>query len=112
MHFYKSRVQQRDLVRTPEEVTCTSPIFSRLNALLKLVKWNQINCWMDLVPFNQLQLCIDHADACSSRRMRKIRHQELKRQTATGATIDSRTIASDVSGHFISRLCSDLEGSA
>lgn len=24
------------------------------NALLKLVKWNQISCWMDLVPFNQL----------------------------------------------------------
>ncbi|RVE70208.1 hypothetical protein OJAV_G00062610 [Oryzias javanicus] len=24
------------------------------NALLKLVKWNQINCSMDLVPFNQL----------------------------------------------------------
>lgn len=24
------------------------------NALLELVKWNQINCSMDLVPFNQL----------------------------------------------------------
>ncbi|KAM5305916.1 uncharacterized protein AAES06_000904 isoform 1-T1 [Glossophaga mutica] len=31
-----------------------SPRIREPNALLELVKWNQINCSMDLVPFNQL----------------------------------------------------------
>ncbi|KAM7237358.1 hypothetical protein CapIbe_011602 [Capra ibex] len=40
--------------KPPSSLTLLFPADPGPNALLKLVKWNQINCSMDLVPFNQL----------------------------------------------------------
>lgn len=48
----------RDRIWQPDRATffleSLLPVDQKPNALLKLVKWNQISCWMDLVPFNQL----------------------------------------------------------
>ncbi|KAK6308001.1 hypothetical protein J4Q44_G00212720 [Coregonus suidteri] len=46
-------IPDAEAVPPPQTVLYCTGLHTK-NALLKLVKWNQINCSMDLVPFNQL----------------------------------------------------------